>query len=115
MFASLIKISKCYCFSRHKEEARRAGIEHVVDLDLPSDDKLEQDLIQLAREQERLLTELQRAYADEDAELRDGLDTERKAKFDADMEALARAMSTLVPTGDVQDAINEIKEVRSIK
>jgi hypothetical protein len=83
----------------------------VVDLDLPSDEELEQDLIQLAREQERLLVELQRAYADEDAELRNSFDTERKAKFDAEMEALARAMSTLVPPGDLQDAIAEIKEV----
>ena len=83
----------------------------MVDIDLPSDDELEQDLIKLAREQERLLAELQRAYADEDAELLNNLDTERKAMFDAEMEALARAMSTLVPPGDVQDAINEINEV----
>lgn len=86
----------------------------MVDLDLPSDDQLENDLIQLARERERLLGELQRAYADEDAELRNGLDTERRAKLDAEMEALARAMSTLVPPGDVQAAIDEIKEVGSM-
>ena len=86
----------------------------MVDLDLPSDDQLENDLIQLAREQGRLLGELQRAYADEDAELRNGLDTERRAKLDAEMEALARAMSTLVPPGDVQAAIDEIKEVGSM-
>ena len=83
----------------------------MVDLDLPSDDELEQDLIQLAREQERLVAELQRAYADEDDELRNSFDSERKVKFDAEMEALARAMSTLVPPGDIQDAIEEIKEV----
>lgn len=87
----------------------------MVDLDLPSDDQLEQDLIQLAQEQERLLAELQRAYADEDADLRNSLDTERRAKFDAEMEALARAMSTLVPPGDVQAAIDEIKEVGPVQ
>ena len=87
----------------------------MVDLDLPSDDQLEQDLIQLAHEQERFLAELQRAYADDDAELRDSLDTERRAKFDAEMEALARAMSTLVPPGDVQAAIDEIKEVGPVQ
>ena len=83
----------------------------MVDLELPSDDQLEQDLIQLSKEQEKLLAELQRVYAEQNGELRNSLDTERKAKFDADMEALARAMSTLVPPGDVQAAINEIQEV----
>ena len=87
----------------------------MVDLDLPTDDQLEEDLIKLAREQEKLIAELQRAYADEDTELLNSFDTERKAKFDAEMEALARAMTTLVPPGDVQAAIDEINEVRMIK
>lgn len=84
----------------------------MVDLDLPSDDQLERDLLQLAREQERLLAELQRSYAEEDAELRRHHDTERRGKLDAEMEALARAMSTLMPHADVETAISEIKEVR---
>lgn len=81
----------------------------MVDLDLPNEDEVEQDLLRLAREQERLLIDLQEF--DENDELQNTFDTLRKEKFDEEMEALARSMSTLVPPGDIEVAIDELREV----
>lgn len=102
-------------FSRHKEEARKAGFEHVLDLDLPSDDELEKDLIQLAKEQEKLISELKQAYAEEEDKLGRNIDAGRKAKFDTEMEALAKAMSSSVPATVLENAIEMMREVLYFK
>lgn len=83
----------------------------MVDIDLPNEDQLDKDLAQLTREQEKLLAQLQRAYAEEDAELHGDLETERKANLDAEMKALAMAISSSVSPTDVDSAIEKMKEV----
>ena len=83
----------------------------MIDEELPSDDQLEQDLIKLAKEQEKLLAELHQAYAEEDEELRNSFNNDRKTKLDAEMEALAKAMSSSASPTEIENAVKQMKEV----
>ena len=74
---------------KHLEEARAAGVADIIDIDLPSEDELEKELVYLEREQEKLIAELRKAYQDQ----LDGESDTRKAEFDKEMERRARAMN----------------------
>lgn len=102
-------------FSRHKEEARAAGVSDVVDLDLPDEDELDKELILLAQQQEKLLAELALAYEQESEREREEMESGRREAFDKEMEARVRAMNLSVAPEEIEGAFEEVREVRKHK
>lgn len=99
--------------SRHKEEARIAGVSDVIDLDLPDEDELERDLILLAQQQERLLAELALAYEQESEREREEMESGRRAEFDKEMEARVKSMNLSLAPEEIKEAFEEVREVRN--
>ena len=99
--------------SRHKEEARIAGISDVIDLDLPDEDELERDLILLAQQQEKLLAELALAYEQESEREREEMESGRRAEFDKEMEARVKSMNLSLAPEEIKEAFEEVREVRN--
>lgn len=97
--------------SRHKDEARAAGISDVIDLDLPDEDALDRDLILLAQQQEKLLAELALAYEEESEREREEMESGRRKAFDAEMEARVKAMNLSLATEEIEGAFEEVREV----
>ena len=97
--------------SRHKEEARAAGISDVMDLELPDDDELERDLILLAKQQEKPLAELTKAYAEESEKERDEIESGRRDAFNREMEARLKGMKLSLDPDEIQGAMYQVKEV----
>ena len=88
------------------EEAKAAGVADIIDLEMPSEDDLEKELLYLEREQEKLIAELRKAYQDElDAES-DG----RRAALDKEMERRVREMNILNQPG-AEEQLNELRNV----
>lgn len=108
----MITIRPCFICSRHKAEAQAAGMSDVIDLDLPDEDILERDLILLATQQEKLLAELARAYAEESEREREDIDSGRRAAFDQEMEARVRNMNLQMAPEELERAMEEVREVR---
>ena len=102
-------------FSRHKEEARVAGVTDVIDLELPDEDELDRDLILLAQQQEKLLAELALAYEQESEREREELESGRREAFDKEMEARVKAMNLSVAPEEIEGAFEEVREVSEIK
>lgn len=98
-------------FSRHKDEARAAGISDVIDLDLPDEDALDRDLILLAQQQEKLLAEIALAYEEESEREREEMESGRRKAFDAEMEARVKAMNLSLATDEIEGAFEEVREV----
>lgn len=98
-------------FSRHKEEARAAGVSDVIDLDLPDEDELDRELILLAQQQEKLLAELALAYEQENEREREEMESGRRAAFDKEMEARVKAMNLSVAPEEIEGAFEEVREV----
>ena len=99
--------------SKHKAEAQAAGISDVIDLDIPDESELERDLVLLAKQQEKLLAELSRAYAEESEREREERESGRRAAFDEEMEARVRAMNLSLAPEEIEGALEEVREVRS--
>ena len=118
MFNSRLKGFDSFLFlyrSRHKEEARIAGVSDVIDLDIPDEDELERDLILLAQQQEKLLAELALAYEEENERERGEVESGRRAAFDQEMEARVKAMNLSVAPEEIEGAFEEVREVRDSK
>lgn len=111
-FSRLLKVF--FFNSRHKAEARAAGISDVIDLELPDDDELERDLILLAKEQEKLLAELTKAYAEESERERDEIESGRRDAFDREMEARLKGMKLSLAPDEIEGAMDEVKKVGSL-
>lgn len=47
------------------EEARNAGVAEIIDHKLPTEDEIDRDMQLLAKQQEKLLNELKKAYEEE--------------------------------------------------
>ena len=86
----------------------------MIDLDLPEDDELERDLILLAQQQEKLLAELALAYEEESEREREEMESGRRAAFDQEMEARVKAMNLSVAPEEIEDAFEEVREVKEI-
>ena len=86
----------------------------MIDLDLPEDDELERDLILLAQQQEKLLAELALAYEEESEREREEMESGRRAAFDQEMEARVKAMNLSVSPEEIEDAFEEVREVKEI-
>ena len=74
---------------------------------------MEKDLILLATQQEKLLAELARAYAEESEREREKIDSGRRAAFDQEMEARVRNMNLQMAPEEIEGALEEVREVRS--
>nr|XP_002123735.5 trichohyalin-like [Ciona intestinalis] len=106
-------------FEKHKREAELAGLDPekvVVDIAHESEEEVNKDLLLLAQQQEKLIAELQQAYAD------DGVDEggEKKAKFDAEMEARIRALNEgrgvpVVSEEGVEEIVNIGGKINSLR
>lgn len=91
---------------KHLEEAKAAGVADIVDLDMPSEEDLEKELLYLEREQEKLIAELRKTY-------QEGLDAEssgRRAAFDKEMERKVKEMNSLNQAG-AEEQLNELRNV----
>ena len=86
----------------------------MIDLDLPEDDELERDLILLAQQQEKLLAELALAYEQESEREREEMESGRRAAFDQEMEARVKAMNLSVAPEEIEDAFEEVREVKKL-
>lgn len=95
-----------FIFRKHLEEAKAAGVADIIDLDMPSEDELEKELLHLEREQEKLIAELRKAYQDELAAETDG----RRAALDEEMERRAREMNILNQPG-AEEQLNDLRNV----
>ena len=88
------------------DEAKAAGVADIIDLDLPSENDLEKELLYLEKEQEKLIAELRKAYQDQmDAE-----NDVRRADFDKEMERRAKAMNILNQAG----AAEQLSELQTV-
>ena len=88
------------------EEARAAGVADIIDLELPTENDLEKELLYLEREQEKLIAELRKSYQDQmDAE-----NDARKGDFDKEMERRAKEMNILNQAGAAEQ-LNELQNV----
>ena len=102
------------CFRRHKAEAAAAGITDVVDLDIPSEDQLEKDLLLLAKQQEKLIAELNRAMAEQDALNRDNWDEETRAAYEKEMLARVNELNQTYGTQGGEQAAQQANEVQPL-
>merc|ERR1719494_1408920 len=97
-------------YKRHKAEAAAAGITDVVDLDIPSEDQLEKDLLLLAKQQEKLIAELNRAMAEQDALNRDNWDEETRAAYEKEMLARVNELNQTYGTQGGEQAAQQANE-----
>ena len=87
-------------------EAKAAGVADIVDLEPPSEDQLEKDLLLLAKEQEKLAAELRKAYEEELEAERD----ERRQARDEEMEKKIREMNMQF-TPKAEEELHELNTV----
>ena len=88
------------------EEARNAGVAEIIDHQLPSEDEIDRDMQLLAKQQEKLLNELKKAYEDENEKLRDDMEDQKQK----DMEERLRAMN-LQFSPQAEEELEKIKAV----
>ena len=77
---------------RHRNEAIVAGVDGI-ETEIPSETETDHDLLSLAKQQEELLAELRKAYAEELAAEMEANSDENRRKLDAEMEARMRALN----------------------
>ncbi|XP_078608959.1 uncharacterized protein LOC144880579 isoform X5 [Branchiostoma floridae x Branchiostoma japonicum] len=90
---------------RQRAEALEAGVdvdETVPAISLPSNDELDQDLMLLAKQQEQMIAELNKAFAEELAREQEEINSGRKAQLDAEMEARIRALNRQMGRSDAE-------------
>ncbi|CAH1270800.1 Hypp4441 [Branchiostoma lanceolatum] len=90
---------------KQRAEALEAGVdvdETVPAISLPSDDELDQDLMLLGKQQEQLIAELNKAFAEELAREQEEINSGRKAQLDAEMEERIRALNRQMGRSDAE-------------
>jgi len=65
----------------------------------------------LAKQQEKLLAELTKAYAEESERERDEIESGRREAFDREMEARLKAMKLSLAPDEIEGAMEEVKDV----
>ncbi|EDV28435.1 uncharacterized protein TRIADDRAFT_51343 [Trichoplax adhaerens] len=88
---------------RHRNEAIIAGVDGI-ETEIPSESEADHDLLSLAKQQEELLAELRRAYAEELAADMEANSAENRRKLDEEMEARMRALNGS-RSGDIDGAL----------
>lgn len=65
----------------------------------------------MAQQQEKLIAELTKAYAEESDREREEIESGRRMAFDQEMEARLKGMKLSLSPEDIDEAMEEVKEV----
>ena len=88
------------------EEAKNSGVAEIIDHKVPTEEEIDQDMQLLAKEQERLLNDLKKAYQEEAERSREAESAEKQKE----MEERLRAMN-LNFTPENEEELANIKSV----
>ncbi len=94
---------------KHLEEAKAAGVADIIDLEIPDENELERDLLNLEKQQQKLIAELRQAYQDEV----DAASGEKREAFDAEMEARVKEMN-FINAPHVAEQLDDLQSVSTI-